>query len=93
MLFNYLPMHFSRYFLILEGLLFELRFSSSAMTRVWPQAKSSTCVSVDKKYGHATTYAQSRRPPRAFLFNNDPVCRTARYRIAISVFIFSLSFH
>jgi hypothetical protein len=73
--------------------LFELRFSSSAMTRVWPQAKSSTCVSVDKEYGHATTYAQSRRPRRAFLFNNDPVCRTARYRIAISVFIFSLSFH
>lgn len=63
------------------------------MTRVWPQAKSSTCVSVDKEYDHATRYAQSRRPRRVFLFNNDPVCRTARYRIAISVFIFSLSFH
>lgn len=90
MLFNYLPMHISSF---LKVFLFELRFSSSAMTRVWPQAKSSTCVSVDKEYGHATTYAQSRRPRRAFLFNNDPVCRTARYRIAISVFIFSLSFH
>ena len=70
-----LPMHISSF---LKVFLFELGFSSSAMTRVWPQAKSSTCVSVDKEYGHATTYMHNHGDHEEHFYSITILCVVLR---------------